>query len=90
MAIRKFYFVAGEQLITRRSHNELDAWLGVRIASRSTPVAKEFATLPITAHDEDGNEIATHTWDGWNREVLKDTYGEKFEEVLEAAEKKMR
>lgn len=90
MAIRKFYFVAGEQVITRFSHNELDAWLGLRIASRNTPVANEFNTLPITAHDEDGNELATHTWDGWNKEVLKDTYGEKFEDVLESAAEKMR
>lgn len=60
------------------------------IASRNSPVANEFNTLPITAHDEDGNELATHTWDGWNKEVLKDTYGEKFEDVLESAAAKMR
>jgi hypothetical protein len=83
--MKTFYFVAGEQVITVRSITVLDAWMKVENKSRREPIASEFRNLPIDAFDEEGVKLFTRTWDGWNNEVLRDTYGEGYRAILDNA-----
>jgi hypothetical protein len=83
----KFYFVAGERVVTRHSRNVLDAFLSLKLYARKNPLASEFHRLPIEAVDAEGNVVGRRTWAEWDKEILRDTYGDDYDEVLENAAK---
>ena len=80
-----FYFVAGEQVVTLESLTVLDAWLKFTNRARRLPVADEFRRLPIEAYDTTGAKLATRTWQGWQDELAKDTYGSNWREYADHA-----
>lgn len=82
---QKFYFVAGEQVITRQSITVLDAWNSLEIYAKTNPIPDEFRRLPITATDAEGQTIATRTWANWHQELLRDTYGDDFQAIANRA-----
>ena len=83
--MKTFRFVAGEQVITRRSYNMLDAYLGLSIWAVSHPIPSEFKTLPIEVYDVDGNLLGKRSWQGWHEAVLADTYGPDWKEKIQHA-----
>lgn len=83
--MKTFRFVAGEQVLTRRSTNVLDAYLGLSIWAAKHPIPREFKTPPVEAYDADGNLLGKRTWQGWHEAVLADTYGPNWRERIRHA-----
>jgi hypothetical protein len=86
MMRQNFYFVAGEQVMTKAAANVLDAFLAIHNKARKTPIANEFRTLAIEAYDEAGVLLGKRTWQQWHEAVLRDIYGEGWQEKLEHAQ----
>ncbi len=82
---RKWYFVAGEQVITRFSISALDAWLSVELWAKNNPIADEFRTCVIRCHDDRGVEVGRKRWEQWHAALVQDTYGDNvdFERVVD-------
>jgi len=82
-----FYFVAGEQVMTRRSYRLLDAWLSIENCKH---LASEFRELPITAYDRNGQKICTRRWAAWHDALMRDTYGSDWHRHVDNAATQLR
>lgn len=82
---RTWYFVAGEQVITRASVSMLDAWLSIEQFAKRNPIAAEFRTLVIICFDDRGKEVCRKRWEQWHAALVQDTYGDNvdFERVVD-------
>lgn len=80
-----FHFVAGEMHIQFKARNVLDAFLAFQIYAGKKPIAADYRAFPIESYDDAGNLIGKRTWNEWRDEVLKDTYGENWNDQIEHA-----
>ncbi len=84
--IATYYFVAGEQVITRSGSSPLEAWLSLENYSRRFPVAAEFRNMAIECYNVDGELVASRDWDHWHAALMHDTYGDGWREIVSHAE----
>jgi len=80
-----FAFVAGEQVIRRRSTNAIDAWLMLTVFAAKNPIADEFRCLSISCFDESGDVVGCKAWEGWQSALLQDTYGQNWPDITDSA-----
>ncbi len=81
---QKYHFMAGKRRMQAVASSLLDAWLAIEIKTHSSkkPIASEFRERPIEAYDQAGKLLATRTWEEWHAELMRDTYGENWRDVV--------
>lgn len=92
MARSIFWFTCGEFAQSATASTLLDAWWVIERREEMGQLPAEFRTpgAKIVATNNEGETLATRTYDGWHAALLRDTYGDNWREILDSAEEKSR
>lgn len=76
-----------DYVIPYEASNPLNAWNGIEIRKRHAIYPDAFFTSgQVSCYLLDGTLVATMTANAWHNAVLRDTYGDDWEQIMSRAE----